>query len=116
MDLSLPGCSKGLSGCFLRDGGAWTDDSQGYTGLGTVATFKQKSKSPGKFVVMTWVHGQARKLIGISGSVMVTRHSPLITVQFHSDEVELGNWPTELDPEQWTLWLGRSTVVAELEA
>lgn len=64
----------------------------GGTGLGIVATFNQKFRSPGKFVVMRQVQGQARKLTGMSGSgpVMVTRvrHSLVITGQFCSDEAE----------------------------
>lgn len=54
--------------------------------------FSQKSRSPGKFDVIRQVQGQARKLIGMSGSgpVIVTRvrHSPVITGQFHNDEAE----------------------------
>lgn len=64
----------------------------GGTGLEVLAVFSQKSRSPGKFEVMMQVQGQARKLIGMSGSGPVTvigvRHSPVITGQFHSDEAE----------------------------
>lgn len=64
----------------------------GGTGLRRVVMFNQKSRSPERFVVMRRIQGQARKLIGMSGSglVMVSRvrHSPVITGQFLGDEAE----------------------------
>lgn len=76
----------------------------GGAGLGVVAMFNQKSRSPGKFVVMRQIQGQARKLNGMSGSgpVMVTRvrHSPVITGQFHCDEIESRS-SSEVGPQVW---------------